>query len=151
MIGKGAVDLWEQHPVLAFKPADKPFCYWAAGTIAAIPDDGQSRRPGTCGKPVNIGWLNVLVPHHATAAPGHAGAACRAKRQNIVAKERMSAHHHLEAVMGWRVMASRHLNGTTCIELMRGEIQHWGGTATDIYHLGATCLQTIDQHRGKCW
>ena len=145
MVGEGAVNFREQHLVLPLQPVDKRLGHRAAGAVATIPDDGQPRCPGAAGKTVDIGWLNVLLPQHATTTPGHAGAARLAKRQYVVAKKGMTTHHHLEAVMGRRIMTSGHLNGPAGVTFMRGEIQHRGWPASDINDLGAASLQPLCQ------
>ena len=150
VVREGAVNIREQHLVLSVQPVDKRLGYRAAGAVAAIPDDGQSRCPGAAGKAIDIGWLNVLMPHHAATAPSDAGAACLAKRRYVIAEKGMTTHYHLEAVMCWRIMASGHLNGAARVEFMRGEIQHRGRPASDINDLGTASLQSLGQLGGKC-
>ena len=149
VVREGAVNVREQHLVCAIKPADERLGDRAAGAIAAIPDHRQTRRRGAVGKPVDIGWLDVVICPAAAILFGHAIAADHAKMLDVIAKKGQPAHDHLEAVMGWRVMAAGDLDGAATGKLMRGKIQHRRGTAANIKDICAAGNKSIHQRGGE--
>ena len=74
-----------------------------------------------------------------------------AKKADIFTEERRPPHHHLEAIMLWRVVASCNLNGTIGLHVMRGKIQHRRWSTADIRNLCPAGHKPFYQCCGKGW
>ena len=149
VVRKGPVDFREQYLVRAVETRHQFFGRRSAGPVATIPDDRQAGCNGTVSKPVDIGLLDS--PRYDAPIIGAIGAcgADAAKLLDISAEEGQTAHHHLEAVMRWRVMASGHLNGAAAAKFVRSEIQHGGWSAADVGHLRTAGYKPVDQRCGE--
>ena len=149
VVREGPVNFREQHLVRAVETRHQLFGRRPAGPVAAIPDDREACCDGAGGKPVDIGLLDG--PRYDASVIGAigSGGADAAKLLDIRAEEGQAAHHHLEAVMRWRVVASGHLNGAATAKLVGSEIQHRRRTAADIGYLRTTGDKPVDQRCGK--
>jgi hypothetical protein len=129
---------------------DETLQHLARGTVAVVPHHlqhavaavpvGQQARD-ILSRDVDVAFRRHGLCHHV------AGLCLPAQRTDLLAEERFSCEHHLEAVVVGRIVTAGHHHRAVGPERGRGIIQHRRRTASDAHRLDAAGTKTFDEGR----
>ena len=124
VVGEGAVDLAEDHVMMAGQPLDEHVEDRSRGAVAGIPPDSERLPRKAFEQAVRIGFPDVDFLGCAVALAPVAARGATPERLNLGPEDRAAFEQKLEAVVFGRVVASRHLDAAVDVEIMGCEIEH---------------------------
>ena len=145
VVGEGAVDLGEDHVVVARQPLDQHVEGRARGAVAGVPADAERLAAIILEQPVDISLADVDFLDRAAALVPMAGSGALAELLDLRAEHRAALQQHLEAIVIGRVVAAGDLDAAVDVEIMSREIEHRRGAHANQHDVHAAFREAADQ------
>ena len=147
MIGEAAVDLGEEHVMLAWQQPNEAFDRRPGRAVASIPADAKGGDRIAVDETSDIFLAHLGRADAAGTALDVAGSREAGEPDDVLAEERPVAQHHLEAVVVNRIVAAGDLDRPVDAQRPLCMVEHRGGAEADPHDMDTRGSEAFDQRR----